>query len=128
MREIRIRSWYKELEQMRYYTLFDYKVIEQIYLHNNSIEMLSTGLKDKNGKEIYEGDILEFKEGYSIETNEVTFTNGCFYRGLTPLHQLTNLDGVIEELNVIGNIYEDSKLLIDTEILEDDDEYIIDEE
>jgi len=75
-----------------------------------------TGLKDKNGKEIYDGDKLQWDEDCpvheEIETiiTEVIFaTNYAMFRlnGVGPLH------AIVEKYNVeiIGNIHENPELL-----------------
>lgn len=76
-----------------------------------------TGLHDKNGKEIYEGDILEIKgfsyKGYCtgvIKKNVVVeFKDYHWSCGHKSLLNLSTWQEVT--LEVIGNIYENSELL-----------------
>lgn len=84
-----------------------------------------TGLKDKNGKEIYEGDIFQCKErevGKRDMIGEVYFSEGGFrikYKYLNPKEGERNdyfLNNSIggdsaERIEVIGNIYENPELI-----------------
>ena len=80
------------------------------------ILMQSTGLKDKNGKEIFEGDIVKMpKDVYSEPTYyEVVRHYGGAYRLKSKQHGcelwLRHTD-----CEVVGNIYETSELLEDKE-------------
>lgn len=70
-----------------------------------------SGLKDKNGKEIYEEDIVKFSvdDGFNYCINEigtVIYNNGAFYVGDFLLSDIESAD-----IEVIGNIWEDSELL-----------------
>lgn len=89
--------------------------------YKNFEPMQFTGLKDKNGKEIYEGDI--FREIYDDDQRDakiVFYTvvrwdekNACFFTGEVEQEnaELFDLDEVAAQFEVIGNIYENPELL-----------------
>ena len=70
-----------------------------------------TGLHDKNGKEIYEGDIIDYKG----EPVVVEYVNDMFHCKSTKYPNLTDgcyrLDYIRKAHNIIGNIYENPELL-----------------
>ena len=79
--------------------------------YGDYILMQYTGLKDKNKKEIYEGDILwdEHNEEYC----EVIFECGKFVCNFET--NSIDLSDISDELIVIGNIYENKELIGDEE-------------
>jgi hypothetical protein len=61
-----------------------------------------TGLKDKNGVEIYEGDILQLHE-YGDVYKEIIYRNGCFC--------VHGFNWNKQACEVIGNCFENPDLL-----------------
>lgn len=105
---------------MKYNPTLPIGFLNDIFESTGSMYMQFTGLKDKNGKEIYEGDIVHCEdEMYSSEkvwrTDEskaITFENGGFrFDGLV-LGDMIGSDPLTFE--VIGNIYENPELVAPT--------------
>lgn len=112
MRDYKFRAWAFETKSMFYPSSFDGLEIINGILRAipNTILMQYTELKDKNGKEIYEGDLLE--DGELIL--EVFFENGSFlvlHVGDTGFMCGDDLMSYCDTRKVIGNIYENPELL-----------------
>lgn len=75
--------------------------------------MQCTGLKDKNGKLIYEGDFIESSyipaQGEEKQTGIVEWTPYGYRLGQESLARLWRKDDVFE-IQIIGNIYENPNL------------------
>ena len=114
----KFRAWLKDeyrMTDVREITFFDDEVqmisdVTDFYTYGEFELMQSTGLIDKNGKEIYEGDIVRFTltDGFSYVTLEdgvVTYELGAFYVVNGLLKYLIS-DVNTNKIEVIGNAFE----------------------
>lgn len=127
MQKIKFRCWDKNKKQMRavrdicfdqYGTIDVYCECDDINepAKGNDSLMQFTGLLDRNGKEIYEGDIVEWKYLQTWHKNEVRWVGGEFVVTTSgfkdDLNEPQNLSLVsILNCEIIGNIYENPELL-----------------
>lgn len=102
-REIKFRFWNRIVERMsKPYTLEELHK-EKVYFTNLK-ELQFINVHDKNGIEIYEGDIVE-----RIYRYEIRFENGVFF-GHNLKGNMTAKE-LMSDFKVIGNIFENPELI-----------------
>ena len=123
MREIKFRAWVKEKKAIFEVILIDYVSKNVTYILEkighllsirdakfNEIELMQyTGLKDKNGKEIYEGDIVKFLNGifeviWCNEKASFILKNKEYKEFLNFIYENNN------GMEIVGNIYQNLEL------------------
>ena len=116
MREIKFRAWDKTEKVMLHWDFIEDDMLPTVLSYGDFIPMQYTGLHDKNGKEIYEGDVVLYSSewgncevvwkygGFGLEVNGVGgFTDG--------FHSFSTVSAGQKDCEVIGNIYENPELL-----------------
>ena len=130
MRTIKFRAWITEAKQMIEHNVIDFNdflhktnldgSINPSYCGDDDILMQFTGLYDKNGKEIYEGDILNVGENLVceivyVDKNVEDYGDEihCAFHAKVYIHNKTiPLDSYLKNnCEIIGNIYENPELL-----------------
>jgi uncharacterized phage protein (TIGR01671 family) len=128
MREIKFRVWDNDIKKMIY--SFNYEnIMGKQWAGNGAIQhevdgeviviMQYTGLKDKNGKEIYEGDLFNCiykSDGCNHKWQVVYYEEYTSFRlkRIGKICQQLAVDQKVSDVaryEVIGNIYENSELL-----------------
>lgn len=142
MNNLKFRVWDKKLKLLGNVSYIDFKNKKIIYHNYNGLFnyyvnfedveiMQSTGLFDKYGVEIYEGDIVkfpelydfyDFEEGVTVNVASVVKKGNCFTLdnfvgedGATE-RELENYECTFDDLDfknfeIIGNIYENKELI-----------------
>lgn len=130
MRSIKFRAWNETEKHMYSWGNLLNQNLKNIFTIPEQCGyniMQYTGLKDENGKEIYEGDIIEFSYDMFVGNfdtfvakGKVVFEEGAFYVEVfenertteDEVYLLYNIN--LDTIEVIGNIYENKELLDET--------------
>lgn len=115
----KFRFWDKETQTMQKIPMVELRhriTLDKIFADDRVIFMQCTGLKDKNGKLIYEGDIVTYD--WLTPIGKVWRTDGKhiveWHNGFTVIGNIAGYDvehGKTKNVEVIGNIYENAELL-----------------
>lgn len=121
----KFRAWVKKTETIQEIETISFKEKKLVidysgrsssgYIKNfdEVVLMQSTGLKDKNGVDVYQGDIIKCTSGCPHEVIWLEEYGGTFIGGM-PAWYLSGLNNGYSwtgEEEVIGNIYENSDLV-----------------
>lgn len=105
-REIKFRAWDTSDDSLKGEMIY-FKIGQGYSGMLNDPIMQFTGLMDKNGREIYEGDVV----GESEHT-QVIFKNGAFRVYGHPIYEWIGMIWTRDiDFSVIGNIYKNPELL-----------------
>lgn len=119
----KFRAWLKKEQKMDNYIDHISWLEDELYCIGDGITymvsaedlvlMQSTGLKDKNGKEVFVGDIIKCTRGCPHEVYLEKEYGGTYIGGMPAIYLKGLLSGYAwtEHEEIIGNIYENPELL-----------------
>ena len=125
MRKIKFRVWDKDFKKMHVcgsdiHDSLEISSKNSVFYYNlqngegsldedsTYVLMQYTGLQDRNGKEIYEGDIIKIS-GHTEFKSIVKWENYCWKCGEKSLYNISTINWA--NIEVIGNMYENKELL-----------------
>lgn len=113
---IKFRAWNSETKEIEVFET--YEEISELFLALSADDgfysiMQSTGLKDKNGKEVFVGDIIKCTRGCPHEVYLEKEYGGTYIGGMPAIYLKGIREGYAwtEHEEILGNIYENPELL-----------------
>jgi hypothetical protein len=115
IRRFQLRLWDVEQRAMRRpldFYWFEESMVRDVddltleLQRSNLILMQCTGIRDTNGVDIYEGDVVDAWSAGSHCTGVITWGNCGFFIAIPPPVSIWYLSGPVDPGIVLGNIYE----------------------
>ncbi len=115
MRELKFRAWSQAKTMMKWDELLKLRIHTVFVACQPGLNLMQyTGLKDKNGIEIYEGDIVQL-QWIRNYTGIIEYKNGSFCLVCANKELIVRAIGELYEQHIIvvvvGNIYQNPDLL-----------------